>query len=252
MAQLFEREGLLKLHHKIAAAFSSRVAIKAKIASVPNLADWESAVAGTAVYFEMFPAEGTVAVERFSGSLRGAKTIFSFETGGNKVPLWVSWSEEWVKRASDKKTFKGRPTLELIGFSLTFYAGLQWREKTPLIRADWDDPLHRGSESAQPHWHIDPSILDLPSWEAISAPLTVDEKLQELPVPPREQPETVEAGFFSLEKLHLGMAGWRHAASIPRCWQQKMEPPHLADVPVWLDKVLGYFASELTKVTAFV
>jgi hypothetical protein len=250
MPQVFNRAALSQLHSKIAGVFSAQVGFKSKIVLAPELTDWETSVATTRVHFEMYPSENTVVIERFRGDVGGEKTIFPFARAGASVPLWVSWSEAWVKRASDNKIYKGRPFLELIGFSLAFYAGNEWRQKTQLLRAEWDDPANRGPLSAQPHWHIDPKLLDLPSWEPIAVQFPTVGALEELPMEPLSPTQPIDPGFWSLEKLHLGMAGWVHTNSVPSCWQQKMIPPKLQDISIWLGKVMAYCAAELPKLTA--
>jgi len=105
---------------------------------------------------------------------------------------------------------------------------------------EWN-PSHRGRDSAQPHWHIDPKIIDLPSW---GFEQSNKGGLQELSDP---EGELVAPGlkFWSLRRLHLGMAGWTHRQDHPQCWQHKLDLDIIAE---WLKRVLAYCKRELPRI----
>ena len=67
--------------------------------------------------------------------------------------------------------------------------------------------------------------------------------------------ESGEAGpnptaFWSISKLHLGMAGWTAASQSPRCWQHPLDCGDLAKPVEWLAKVLSYACAEFAELGA--
>jgi hypothetical protein len=208
--------------------------------SVGEALDWRGALAGTKVFFVAKPAANNAMVE----FLEDSSIAFGISEPGALVPLWVSWGEEWVKAASTQRRRRTEPTLDLVGVSLCFYAGNAAKKKTQILRAEWDNTFQRGNNAAQPHWHIDPNLIDFPSWKSEQPP-QAPEGLEELPA--TETPLIpVEPGFWELQRLHLGMGGWRHHADSPQCWQHKLE---LELVAAWLQRVLVYCKNELPRVT---
>lgn len=244
-----DRTALENFHSSVAIAFSKAVKVSSKIHMLGEITDWESAVAGTKVYFEMRPSKEVGPLETFVGDRGGQRILYLLSEEGSPVSTWSSWSEEWCKKATDPKERKPKPALDLIGFSLAFYVGNQWGQKTQVIRAEWDDPTRRGPDAAQPHWHIDPKLLDVPSWEESPFADVASEEAGDLNAD--EITENLSApGFWSLKKLHLGMAGWSHANEPPRCWQHDIGVPQLKEIAGWVSKVIAYCKREMEKVAA--
>ena len=241
-----DRDVLTKFHTRIAEAFTAAVKVQSKIVS-PSLAnDWDKSLPGTVVFFEMRPKQQAVVFETFVAEIGGQKVLFPFTSDAGAYPTWVAWSEEWKKRPTDigSKGRSGPPKLDLIGVSLTFYAGNEWQQKTQVVRAEWDNPTERGSNAAQPHWHIDSNLFDVQSWGEILPQYSAG--LEELPTNTLTT-EAVQPGFWSMQKLHFGMSGWLHAKSAPQCWQNPLRKNDLGNIVVWAGRVLEYCRSELTK-----
>lgn len=234
-------EGQLEQFHcAVASGFREVLNLKVLVRQVDETLDRKGALVGTRVFFAAKPAAGETMVDL----LRDRSFAFGFSAPGALVPLWVSWGEQWVKASAVIGPRRAEPMLDLVGVSICFYAGNAARQKTQILRAEWDNPLQRGNNAAQPHWHIDPNLIDLPSWKSEQPP-QAPQGLEELPssgtplIP-------LEPGFWGLQRLHLGMGGWKHHADNPQCWQHKLE---LNTIAAWLNRVLLYCSNELPRVT---
>lgn len=244
-----DRDVLSKFHTRIAEVFTAAVKVPSKIVIQSSTDDWEKSLPGTVVFFEMRPKVQNAVFETLAGEIGGLKILFPFGSDAGTYPSWVAWSEEWKKRPTDTqpKGRSSRPKLDLIGVSLTFYAGNEWQQKTQVVRAEWDNPTKRGTKAAQPHWHIDSNLFDVQSWGALLPPMPTG--LEELP-PYIPGVEEVQPGFWSMQKLHFGMSGWLHAEAAPQCWQTPLGKNNLDEIVVWAGRVLEYCRSELAKLTA--
>jgi hypothetical protein len=233
-----------QLHGELSSVLSELVRPQAVVEQSDEMLDWTSALPGTTVRFGAKPATRASTVGFWNErDQRGQRVLFRFDDANDIVPLWVSWSEEWVKSPPVAGARRPLATLDFVGMSLCCYAGL--KEKTQLIRADWDNQEKRGREAAQPHWHIDRNLIDLPAWSQHPQPME-SEALQELP------PEGVpllspEPGLWSLQRLHLGMGGWSHPGASFACWQHQLD---LSAAPHWLRRVLEHCRKELPQVTS--
>lgn len=237
---------LAQFHVAVEKAFSDAFAISLQINSTVEGFDWKSALPTSKVYFAAKPTRKSLIVESRNEDRGGQRFLFGFSEPDAVVPLWVSWSEEWVKTSASSTRRRTSPMLDLIGVSIGFYAGNANKEKTQILRSEWDNPKARGNEAAQPHWHIDPNIIDLPSWsreQPVSK--TNADGLEELSVAEGTL-VPLDPGFWSLQRLHLGMAGWKHRPENPQCWQHKLELETIAE---WLGRVLAYCKNELPRVT---
>ena len=67
--------------------------------------------------------------------------------------FWVSWYEAWLKQDSSN--------FVLLNAGWTMFEGLPGnQEKTQVLRVDWDQLPHKGSERAgHPHWHFDHGLF---------------------------------------------------------------------------------------------
>ena len=229
-----------EFHADIAAAFDAVLELKLRVRQVDETLDWKGVLVATKVFFTAIPSTYGALVE-FSGD---GTIAFCISEPGASVPLWVSWREEWVKALANRRRGRTEPTLDLVGVSICFFAGNAAQMKTQILRAEWDNPKHRGKDAAQPHWHIDPSLLDLPSWKT-ETPTQVTGGLEELTLQ-EGLLVALEPGFWNLQRLHLGMAGWKHRGNSPVCWQHKLE---LESISEWLGRVLAYCKNELPRVT---
>jgi hypothetical protein len=237
---------LAQFHVAVEKAFSDAFAISLQIDSSNEGFDWQSALPTSKVFFAAKPTRKSLIVESRNEERGGQKFLFGFSEPGAIVPLWVSWSEEWIKTKVASRGRQPIPMLDLIGVSVGFYAGYANKEKTQILRAEWDNPKARGNEAAQPHWHIDPNLIDLPSWSR-EQPIqrATANGLEELSAAEGTL-VTLDPGFWSLQRLHLGMAGWKHRNDSPECWQHKLELDIIAE---WLGRVLVYCKTELPRVT---
>jgi len=237
---------LAQFHVDVEKAFSDAFAISLQIDSSNEGFDWKSALPTSKVFFAAKPTRKSLVVESSNEKRGGQKFLFGFSKPDAIVPLWVSWSEEWVKTSIPSTRRKPAPMLDLTGVSIGFYAGYANIEKTQILRSEWDNPKARGNEAAQPHWHIDPNLIDLPSWgreQPVSS--VAADGLEELSVAEGTL-VPLDPAFWSLQRLHLGMAGWRHRQESPQCWQHKLE---LEIITEWLGRVLVYCKTELPRVT---
>jgi hypothetical protein len=227
---------LSNFHGSIEAAFRSCLDLHLRIVPKNEHFDWEAALPGTIVFFEAKPSSSLIEAQH----LADRTIVFLFAELPNGVPLYVAWGEQWVKnptRGTDRE-----PSLALVGVSAQFYIGSTPRIKTQLIRAEWDNPMRRGNDAAQPHWHIDPNVIDIPFWAPSHS--TGSEQLEELPATSNE--DMGGPSFWAAQRLHLGMGGWLHFSDNPRCWQHAIEP---ASITIWLERVLTYCKVELPRVT---
>lgn len=198
-------EGQLgQFHAAVAAAFDAGLKLKLGVRQADETLDWKGALVATKVFFAAKPVTNDTRVEFLDDRM----IAFSISDPGASIPLWVSWREEWVKALAGRQRGRAEPTLDLVGVSICFFAGNAAKKKTQILRAEWDNPKHRGNDAAQPHWHIDPNLIDLPSWKA-ETPVQVAGGLEELTTQ-EGLLVALEPGFWELQRLHLGMAGWKH------------------------------------------
>lgn len=189
------------------------------------------------IFYEVHPGEGML-LDYADREVGGRSPVFQLmaEVGDNPT-VWTSMREEWRP--------DGRETFSLTALSFTFWWGQFYREKTQVLRAEWDGPA-RGSESAgQPHWHIDPSLMVGLATTQVARPQTNDAPLEELP-PDEPERALIEIGgeetkqyHLSLRRMHLAMGGWTHPGKHPACWRQSF-PIRSNDLVNWVECVLTY------------
>ena len=232
-------------HLEVAGAFCGFVKQKLEIRPAGGAGGWEDVLIGKHVFFELVPSDG--GYFEIMHTEHGDDVLLPFAAQNfTNTPIWTAWSEEWVKAES---LGKKRSTWELVEFSLRFAVGSSGKQKTLLLRAEWDNPSQRGGLSAQPHWHIDPSLLDVGFWSP--KPPALEGSLQELPVGSVTidslGAEPNRTAFWSISELHLGMAGWTAALESPKCWQLLVDFEDLAKSIEWLAKVLSYASTEFDR-----
>ena len=237
------RGQLARFHLEAAEAFCGYVKQKLEIRPRGGAGGWEDVLIGKHIFFELVPSDGGPNFE-IMHTAHGDDVLLPFPAQNfTDTPIWTAWSEEWVKAES---LGKKRSTWELVGFSLRFAVGSSGKQKTQLLRAEWDNPSQRGGLSAQPHWHVDPSLLDVGFWSP--EPPASEGSLEELPVGSVTidslGAEPNRTAFWSISELHLGMAGWTAALESPKCWQLLVDFEDLAKSIEWLTKVLSYASTE--------
>jgi len=235
--QILEEE-INRFHTLVGESFLTSLQLKLQVKQVAEQLNWKAALPGTTVFYTAKPVVKAAPIE-----FNDNQPLFCFSEPNIKVPLWVSWGEEWKKSQAVRSRGATKATLDLVGVSLSFHVGNSRQQKTQILRAEWDNPNRRGNKSAQPHWHIDPNIIDLPSW-GFEQSNQVKEGLQELS-PLENEPVSPGLNFWSLRRLHLGMAGWTHRHDDPQCWQHRLDLDNIAE---WLKRVLAYCKNELPKI----
>jgi hypothetical protein len=155
--------------------------------------------------------------------------------------VWVSWFEEW------REVALGRFKLE--GMSATFYWGIAGRRRLQLLRAEWASYDRAPATSAQPHWQVDTdfigdrSVVQEPTGEQM--PEGARDELVELP--PYTQAQD-GISIVSISRLHLGMAGWRNAATFPGWWRVELGQDEVLRRE-WLHRTLQHAADQFEFVT---
>lgn len=167
--------------------------------------------------------------------------------------LWFGWYDEWKKVGADSYLF--------VGASMSFYLGYAGRDKTQILRAEWDSTAIRASNAAQPHWHVDTQLMvDFESRSFL--PIQRDDRyqvvteggLEEL-MPSQAENVLEELGASANERsvqdlnmsgMHLGMGGWRNSSSHPACWQCPIEDH--AQLIDWADFTLASVCDQFVRV----
>lgn len=227
-----------QFHNQLIEAFSTCLQLELQIKQVDEQLNWKAALPGTSVLYTAKSASQKTIVD-----FHDRQQIFRFSDHHQMAPLWVYWGEKWKKSQIAQSRNMAKATLDLVGVKLCFHVGNFGQQKTQILRAEWDNPKLQGNEVAQPHWHIDPNLMDLPS-KGRDYPVPVSGGLVELSA--LQEGLAVSApNSLSLRRLHLGMGGWRHQEAHPQCWQHKLDLDTIAE---WLKRVLVYCKNELPKI----
>jgi hypothetical protein len=231
-----------KFHSQLIEAFSTCLQLELQIEQVDKQLNWKAALPGISVLYTAKSASRKTIV-----NFQDGQQMFSFSEPDRMAPLWVYWGEKWKKTQVVQSRKTAAATLDLVGVKLCFHVGNFGQKKTQILRAEWDNPKLQGNEVAQvaqPHWHIDPNLMDIPS-NGCDNPVPVSGGLVELPAT-QEGLAFSAPNSLSLQRLHLGMAGWRNQETHPQCWQHKLDLDAIAE---WLKRVLVYCKSELPNIT---
>lgn len=227
-----------KFHNQLVEVFSTCLQVELQIQQVDEQLDWKAALPGIFVFYTAKSASQRTIVDFQDG-----RQLFRLSDPDQMAPLWMCWGEKWKKGSTARSRSATTSTLDLVGVKLCFHAGHFGQLKTQILRAEWDNPKFQGNEVAQPHWHIDPNLFDIPSSQR-DYPAPISEGLVELSISKEGFAFSTPHGW-SLQRLHLGMAGWTHHQDHPQCWQHELD---LDIIAKWLGRVLVYCKSELPKI----
>jgi len=235
----FVKASELEAFHKAVCSVLQKT-LSHQVEMKPTINGWKSLMASTdaRVSFQMYPKRSEFH-ETAENDLGHRCPVLPFPNISKVFPTWIFCWDEWIKSDVDQ--------YDLIAFSICFFGG-GGQKKTQLLRAEWANPARQGSLAAQPHWHIDPNLLDLDFWNGKPSEVakieTTNMPLQELPIPGGN---LVTPAFWSLQKLHLGMGGWHHGVNSPTCWQHPLDFSDRNELLKWLSKTLVYVSSEIGK-----
>jgi hypothetical protein len=219
-----------KIEQRIASAIDNKVNIRTRDIG------WKKAMNGSRIAFDMSCDKFPSTAQR----KRGVRCpVFPLRSGFDllEAQIWASWHEEWH--------CEKRGAFDLVGVGWTFFWGFDGRlgQETEIIRAEWDHVKHRGGFAAQPHWHLD-SALMVGYTRPRPTPLPKREMsdLVELPQPEYsgrliEIGESLEIQEVDVSGMHLGMGGWEHDDSHPRCWQFALTA-ELNELVLWAERTL--------------
>ena len=243
-------DNINSLHNNVARVVREVTGTHLQIVSTSHRKDWESARKGSVVSFEFepHPEHPTFALTDYIERNRGRRTfVFCLITQEQEDPtLWASWYEEWKVDSQQDDRF------DLIALSWTFYWGVYNRHRTNIIRADWDALYVRSQGAAQPHWHVDPSLLVNSYTRIRRAPDidAADDTLLELPHDYGGLEEIGQAPTglqeVSLGGMHLGMGGWNHPGEHPSCWRRNL-PTAWQEITEWVRKTLEYATDQFIE-----
>jgi hypothetical protein len=242
---------LNSLHTNIARVVKDVTEASLQIVSSSHPHGWYATGKGTEIDFELGTSadhQPNVLYEMIDRDLGGRAFVFRLvEQQVEEPTLWAGWYDQW------KATGDG--TFDLVGMSWTFYWGVFYRPRKAILRAEWDSLHYRNQRAAQPHWHIDPSLL-VDSYKPIPATT---------PQPPAARPPgddlvelpTKETGLIeitdptgiqelSLKGMHLAMGGWQHAETHPRCWRFSL-PVNWIEITKWAERTLVYAREQFVR-----
>ncbi len=233
------------LHTNIATVVREITKASLRIVSPSHMHRWSSTSAGIDIDFEL----GTIPDQRpnvlhemIDRDLGGRTFAFRLLEQPEEEPtLWAGWYEQWKSA--------GEGTFNLVGMSWTFYWGVFYRPRKAILRAEWDSLHYRSERAAQPHWHIDPSLL-VDSYRRIPAgthapmppPAAAGTDLVELPAEElglREIPGPTGIQELSLKRMHLAMGGWEASDTHPSCWRYAV-PANWNGIIKWVERTLVY------------
>lgn len=231
-----EATDILRFHKATTKIFGS-VLRRADLEISATSNNWPSTEKGTKIWFDLRPLGPVELAAR--GRSDGQTPVIplpQFDESLYSPIAWMSWHEEW--KALGNKAF------ELIGVSAAFFWGPPRGEKVQIMRAEWDHLPNRGGNAAQPHWHVDATLMlgySVPSDHPMIATISQTSELVEL-VPEAKTIEIRELTGLtqdvSVAGMHLGMSGWLHAESTPKCWQSEIKS--LKQIEDWLTLMLPY------------
>jgi hypothetical protein len=144
--------------------------------------------------------------------------------------FWISWHEAWLKQNSIN--------FVLLNAGWTLFEGLPGdQEKNQVLRVDWDQLPHRGSERAgHPHWHFDHELFISDKPDRI-------EIAPDLVQVPSEEPFVMRRET-SLGFIHLAMGAWYENKEHPECWQRTYNDD-CRQLRNWCTKTLRYLKEQI-------
>ena len=204
-----------------------RTVIDARVTfRTPVPAKWYKVRDGCEVEFELVPVD-TVKSE-VARRMRRRVFVFPLSTPSSLhlCTFWVSWHETWKKQDSTNYV--------LLNAGWTLFEGLSGNpDKAQVLRVDWDQLPHKGSQNAgHPHWHFDhelfiPAEPDTPGLVEVS-----------------KDDAFAMARGASVGFVHLAMGAWNKDMDHPKCWQRTYEDDcqQLRD---WCVKTLRYLKEQV-------
>lgn len=229
--------------HRALARDSSRVLATKVFVGTSGTNNWESAPVDAEFEFEMFPknrAEGEIGLRGRSRRRVSQVPLFGARDPSQAIGsrYWVSWYELWRK--------SGPTAFCLLTASWTVDRGIaSYQDKTPLVRADWDQLCNNvGSQDAgQPHWHFDqrPPIALAPIEEPHPPALREYPRIQvRWAAGGVDVPVDMGIGY-----VHLAMGTWDARQPNPNCWQRNAR--NWRDVCDWAGKTLEYLRAQFMR-----
>lgn len=199
-------------------------------------AKWYKTRDGSQVEFELVPrdlikSEPAMRIRREDRKTHRVSVFpLSAKSSSCAGTFWVSWYEAWLKHDSSN--------FVLLNAGWTMFEGLPGsQEKTQILRVDWDQLPHKGSERAgHPHWHFDHELFISAEPDKVEiAPGLVEVLTDEAFTTQR---------WTSVGFIHLAMGAWNKNADHPECWQRTYEDDcqQLRD---WCVKTLRYLKEQV-------
>jgi hypothetical protein len=190
---------------------------------------------------------GAGPLERIDRALGGrAPVVPLFEPNAFYEPtVWMSWYELWRQ---------GRPgDLNLLQMSASFYWGVAYRARTQLLRLEWMSLEESPENAPQPHWQIDTEMLGILVTPGVipdraDSPAFLDEGLA---VEVLDDLDSERIAVVSMNRMHLGMAGWRNSLSPSSYWQTNLGGNE-AKRREWFDKTMTHVVEQFRLVAVTV
>lgn len=228
--------GQIGPYHKNVASDVEAILGKCVTFRTANEARWHKVRDGSEVEFELAPvqavqSEVAVRKRREDRPLHRVSVFPLYTPASLRVgTFWVGWHETWLKQDSVNYL--------LLNAGWTLFEGLPGNEdKDQVLRVDWDQLPHRGSNRAgQPHWHFDHHLF-----------ISVEpDKVQVAPglVEVNTTGVSAATGAGSVGSIHLAMGTWNRDIPHPKCWQRTYEDDcrQLRD---WCVKTLKYLKEQV-------
>ncbi len=203
----------------------------------PEEAKWYKAHDGSEVEFELVPRDPAKSEPATRMRREDSKThrvsVFPLYTHSSSCvgTFWVSWHETWLKQDSSNYV--------LLNAGWTLFKGMPGdRDKAQVLRLDWDQLPHKGSQNAgHPHWHFDHELfISVEPYKVKVAPSLVEVT---------RDPAFAMDGRTSVGFIHLAMGAWNKDRDHPECWQRTYENDcqQLRD---WCVKTLRYLKEQVS------
>ncbi|MGH2549788.1 MAG: hypothetical protein ACRDHN_10385, partial [Thermomicrobiales bacterium] len=187
----------------------------------------------TRIGFQLFPEEESAYPEAITVGDRHYNVYhLSLNAEKDSDPqlnsvYWLAWREEW--------DVSGPQQFDLVGASLIIFYGQRYRERTQVLRCEWDMPEKRGKNAGQPHWHID--LLHS----------SVGGEFAEITLGSPDVSIIPDLPIYSLGEMHLAMGGCFNKGGAPESWHADRGEDY-ANVPTWAERILKYVKGELEYV----
>lgn len=236
------------LHSNIAKVVKSVTEATLQIVSSSHPHGWTGVGVDTPIEFELgldHDHQPNVLHEVIDRDLGGRTFVFRLiDQPEEEATLWAGWYDQWKA--------VGDGAFNLVALSWTFYWGVYFRPRKAILRAEWDSLHYRNPRAAQPHWHIDPSLLvdsyrPIPIAAKAAPPATSDlVELEPEEMGLVEIPDPTGIQELSMKGMHLAMGGWTNPGGHPGCWRVNL-PANWSDVTRWVERTLVYAREQFVK-----